>query len=81
MFINRILRRIFGLNKVGGLLSHTKLHNEELHNLYHCPNIIRMTKSKSMRWEEHIACMGEMKNSHKTFMRKSEVKRPRYMGG
>jgi hypothetical protein len=35
-----------------------KLHNEELHNLYSSPVIIRMTKSKRMRYAEHVECMG-----------------------
>jgi hypothetical protein len=38
-----------------------KLHNEELHNFYSSPNIIRMTKSMGMKWAGHVACMGEKK--------------------
>jgi hypothetical protein len=47
---NRVLRRIFGrkMNKVAG--GWRKLHNEELHNFYSSPNIIRMIKSRRMRW-------------------------------
>jgi hypothetical protein len=36
-----------------------KLHNEELHNLYSSPNIIRMSKARRMRWAGHVAQMGE----------------------
>jgi hypothetical protein len=36
-----------------------KLHNEGLHNLYSSPNIIRMMKSRRIRWAEHVARMGE----------------------
>jgi hypothetical protein len=36
-----------------------KLHNEELHKLYSSPSIIRMIKSRRMRWARHVACMGE----------------------
>jgi hypothetical protein len=36
-----------------------KLHNEELHNLYSSPDIIRQMKSRQMRWAGHVACMGE----------------------
>jgi hypothetical protein len=36
-----------------------KLHNEELHNLYASPNIIRMIKTRRMRWAGHVARMGE----------------------
>jgi hypothetical protein len=57
---NRVLRRIFGPKgqKVAG--GWRRLHNEELHNLYTSPNIIRMIKSRSMRWEGYVACMGEI---------------------
>jgi hypothetical protein len=49
LFENRMLRRIFGprRNEVTG--DWRKLHNDELHNLYSSPNIIRMIKSRSMR--------------------------------
>jgi hypothetical protein len=55
---NRVLRRIFETKRkeVKGLL--IKLHNEKLHNLYFSPNIIRMIKSKRMRWKCHVAYMG-----------------------
>jgi hypothetical protein len=41
-----------------------KLHNEELHNLYSSPNMIRMMKSRRMRWAGHVARMGEMRNAY-----------------
>jgi hypothetical protein len=53
-----------------------KLHNEELHNLYSLPNIIRMIKSKMMRWAGHIACMEDKRNAYKILMGKLEG-RPR----
>jgi hypothetical protein len=58
-FENRVLRRKFGLkrNEVKG--DWRKLHNEELHNLYISPNIIRMNKSRSMSRAGHVARMGE----------------------
>jgi hypothetical protein len=58
VFENRVLRTIFGpkRDEVTGELR--KLHNEELHNLYSSPNIIRMIKSRRMRWVGHIARMG-----------------------
>jgi hypothetical protein len=40
-------------------------HNEELHNLYASPDIIRMIKSRRMRWAEYGASMGEMRNAYK----------------
>jgi hypothetical protein len=39
-----------------------KVHNEELHDLYPLPNIIRVTKSRKMRWVGQTACLGEKKN-------------------
>jgi hypothetical protein len=52
-----------------------KLHNEELHNLHFSPAIIRMTKSRRMRWAEHVARMGEKKNAYRVLVGKPEVKR------
>jgi hypothetical protein len=40
-----------------------ELHNEELHNLYSSPSIIRMIKSRKMRWAGHLARMGEKRNA------------------
>jgi hypothetical protein len=59
VFENRVLRRIFGLKRdeiVGGW---RKLRNEELHGLYCSPNVIRMIKSRRMRWAGHVARMGK----------------------
>jgi hypothetical protein len=50
VFGNRVLRRIFGQRRDEVTGGWRKLHNEELHNLYSPPNIIRMIKSKRMRW-------------------------------
>jgi hypothetical protein len=49
MLENRVLRRIFGPKRDGVKGSWRKLHNEELHNLYSSPNIIRMIKSRKIR--------------------------------
>jgi hypothetical protein len=59
VFENRVLRRIFGpmRDKVTGKCR--KLHNEELHNLYSSPDIIRKVKSRRIRWAGHVARMGE----------------------
>jgi hypothetical protein len=53
-----------------------KLHNEELHNLYSSPNIIRMFKSRRMRWAGHAARMGETRNAYRILVGKPEGKRP-----
>jgi hypothetical protein len=56
-----------------------KLHNEELHNLYFSPSIIRIIKSKRMRWAWHVARMGEKSNVYGLLVEKPEGKRP--LGG
>jgi hypothetical protein len=58
VFENRVLRRIFGSKRDGVTGGWRKLHNEELHNLYSSPSIIRMMKSKWMRWAGHVAGTG-----------------------
>jgi hypothetical protein len=55
VFVNRVPRRIFGWKRTKGTGGWIKLHNEELHNVYLSPNIIRMVKSRSMRWAGHVA--------------------------
>jgi hypothetical protein len=53
-----------------------KLHNEELHNLYSSPSIIRIIKSRRMRWAGHVARMGEKRNVYRLLVGKPEGKRP-----
>jgi hypothetical protein len=53
-----------------------KLHNEELHNLYSSPDIIRQVKSRKMRWAGNVARMGEERKVYKVLVRKPEGKRP-----
>jgi hypothetical protein len=53
-----------------------KLHNEELHRLYSSPSIIRMIKSRRMRWAGHVARMGERRNAYSILAEKPEGKRP-----
>jgi hypothetical protein len=57
-----MLRRIFRPKRDGVTGGWRKLHNEELHNLYSSPSIIRIIKSKRMKWAEHVARMGEKRN-------------------
>jgi hypothetical protein len=58
VFENRVLRRIFGSKRDEVTGGSRKLHNEELHNLYNSPSIIRMIKSRRMRWAGDVARMG-----------------------
>jgi hypothetical protein len=53
-----------------------KLHNEELHNLYSSPSIIRVIKSRRMRLAEHVTRMGEKRNAYRILVGKPEGKRP-----
>jgi hypothetical protein len=53
-----------------------KLHNEELHNLYSSLSIIRMIKSRRMRWARHVARMGEKRNAYRILVGKPHGKRP-----
>jgi transcription termination factor 2 len=53
-----------------------KLHNEELRNLYSSPSIIRMIKSRRMRWAGHVARMGEKRNAYRILVGNLEGKRP-----
>ena len=53
-----------------------KLHNEELNDLYSLPNIVRVVKSRRMRWAEDVARMGEDRGVHRVLVGKPEGKRP-----
>jgi hypothetical protein len=55
VFENRVLRRIFGPKREGVMGGWRKLHNEELHNLYSLPSIIRIIKLRRMRSAGHVA--------------------------
>jgi hypothetical protein len=59
VFENRVLRRIFGPKRDEVTGEWRRLHNKELHALYSSPNIIRVIKSRKLRWAEHVACMGK----------------------
>jgi hypothetical protein len=73
VFENRVLRRIFGPKRDDVTGDWRKLHNEELHNLYSSPNIIRMIR---MRWAGYVARMGETRNAYRILVGKPEGKRP-----
>jgi hypothetical protein len=52
------------------------IHNEELHNLYSYPSIIRVIKSRKVRWAGHVAQVGEKRNAYRILVGKPEGKRP-----
>ena len=58
VFENRVLRRVFGPKRDEVTGEWRKFHNEELSDLYSLPNILRMVKSRRMRWAGHVARMG-----------------------
>jgi hypothetical protein len=76
VFENGVLRRILGLKKdeMTGVCS--KLHNEELHNLYSSPSIIRMIKSRRVKWAGHVTRRGAKRNAYTILVGKPEGKRP-----
>jgi hypothetical protein len=71
-----MLRRIFVPKRDGVTGGWRKLHNEELHNLYFSPSIIRIIKSRRMRWAGHVARMGEKWDMYRILVGKPEGKRP-----
>ena len=58
VFDNRVLRRVFGPKRDDVTGEWRKLHNVVLNDLHSSPNIVWVTKSRRMRWAEHVACMG-----------------------
>jgi hypothetical protein len=66
VFENRVLRRIFG-PKMEEDGSWRKLRNDELHSLYSSPNIVRVIRSRRMRWAGHVARMGEGRGVYRVF--------------
>jgi hypothetical protein len=76
VFENRVLRRILGLRRDEVIGGWTKLYNEELHDLHSSSNIIRITKSRRMRWTRHVACTGEKRNMYRILVGKPEGMRP-----
>jgi hypothetical protein len=76
LFERRVLRRIFGPKRDEVTESWGKLHNEELHNLYSSPSIIRMIKSMRMRWAGHVVPMWIERNAYRILVGNPEGKRP-----
>jgi hypothetical protein len=77
VFENKVLRRIFGPKRDEVIGDWRKLHKEELRNLYCLPStsIIRIIKSRRMRWAGHVALIGEERNAHRILVGNPEEKR------
>ena len=71
-----MLRRIFGPKRERVTGDWKKLHNEELNDLYSSHNIVRVIKSRRMRWAGRVARMEEGRGVHKVLLGKPEGKRP-----
>jgi hypothetical protein len=76
VFENRVLRKIFGPKRDEVPGEWRKFHDEELRDLYSSPSIIRIIKSRMMRWAGHLARMGEKRNVYRLLVGKPEGKRP-----
>jgi hypothetical protein len=75
VFENRVLRRVLGPKRDEVTGEWRKLHNEELSDLYSLPNIVRVVKSRRMRWTGYVARMGEDKGVHRVLVGKLDGKR------
>jgi hypothetical protein len=70
-----VLRRVFGPKRDEVTGEWIKLHNKELNDLYSLPNIVRVVKSRRMRWTGHVARKGEERGVHRVLVGKSGGKR------
>jgi hypothetical protein len=71
-----MLRGIFGPKRDEVTGEWRKLHNQDLHNLYSSPDLIRQIKSRRMRWVGHVAWMGKERKVYKVLVGKPKGKRP-----
>ena len=76
MFENMVLWRIFGPRRDEVTGEWRRLHNEELNDLYSTPNIVRMIKSRRMRWAGHVVRMDEERGVCRVLLGKQEGRRP-----
>ena len=76
MFENMVLRRIFGPRREEVTGEWRRLHNEELNDLYSSPNILRVIKSRRMRWAGHVARVCEERGAYRFLVGKPEGRRP-----
>jgi hypothetical protein len=75
VFENRVLRRIFEPKRDEATGEWRRLHKEELNDLYSSPNIIRVIKSRRMRWAGHVARMGEKRGAYRILVGRPDGRR------
>jgi hypothetical protein len=76
VFENRVLRRILGPKRDEVTGEWRRLHNKELYALYSSPNIIRVMKSRSLRWAGHVAHMGERRGACNVLRKGEQLEDP-----
>jgi hypothetical protein len=76
VFENKVLRRIFGPKRDEVKGEWRRLHNKELYALSSSPNVIRVIKSRRLRWAGHVARTGERRGAYRALMGKPEGRRP-----
>jgi hypothetical protein len=76
VFENRVLRRIFGPKRDEATGVWRRLHNEEPNNLYSSQNIIRVIKSRPMRWAGHVARMGKKRGAYRILVGRPVGRQP-----
>ena len=81
MFDSRVLRITFGPKRDEVTREWRKLHNEELNDLCSAPNIVRLIKSRRMRWTGHVVRMGESRGVYKVLVGRPEEKRQLWRPG
>jgi hypothetical protein len=75
VFENRVLRRIFGPKRDEATVECRRLHNDELNDLYSSPSIIRVIKSRRMKWAGHVARMEEKRGAYRILVGEPERRR------
>jgi hypothetical protein len=76
VFENKVLRRTFGSKRDEVTGEWRRLQNKELYALYSSPDLIRVIKSRRLRWAGHVACMGERRGAYRASVGKPEGRRP-----
>jgi hypothetical protein len=76
LHLRRFIDRLYILSNKTVTGSWRKLHNDELHSLYSSPNIVRVIKSRRIKWAGHVACMKEGRSAYRILVERPEGKRP-----